>query len=163
MAETTILQNWVFTQFILPFLLMFTVIFAVLEKTKLFGDEKKQVDAIVSFVIALIFVSVVYPKLVVTNLILFLTVAIIVLFVVLLLWGFVSGETPKVSTGWVKWTVGVVIVVAVAIAFIWAAGIQTQAYELVFKNAWGNEVFINALFIIAIAVVVAVVVKSGKD
>ena len=85
MVEKTILQHEIFTRFALPFLLMFFVVFAVLEKTKLFGEDKKQLNALIAFVIGLIFVSAVYPTLVVSNLILFLTVALIVVFVALLL------------------------------------------------------------------------------
>ena len=50
----TILQGEVFTRFILPFFLVFFVIFALLEKTKLFGDGKKQINAMISFVVGLI-------------------------------------------------------------------------------------------------------------
>lgn len=41
MAAGTILQSDFVTQLILPFLLVFTLVFAILEKTKLLGDEKK--------------------------------------------------------------------------------------------------------------------------
>ena len=56
----TILQAEIFTRFILPFFLVFFVLFAILEKTKLFGEGKKQVNAMISFVAGLIFVSVLY-------------------------------------------------------------------------------------------------------
>ena len=52
---------------------MFFVVFAVLERTKLFGAEKKQLNALTSFVVALIFVTAIFPKVIVENLILFLT------------------------------------------------------------------------------------------
>ncbi len=69
------------------------IVFAVLEKTKVLGDDKKQLNALLAFVIGLIFVGAVFPKLIVANMILFLTVALVIVFVVLLLWGFVySGE-----------------------------------------------------------------------
>ena len=97
MVEETFLQHWVFTQFALPFLLVFFIVFAILQKTKVLGDDKKQLDALVAFIIALIFVGAIFPKLVVANLILFLTVAIIVVFVGLLIWGFVSGGEAKIE------------------------------------------------------------------
>ena len=67
----TIFQHFIFQEFILPFLLVFTIVFAVLEKTKLLGDGKKQLDAIVAFVVGLIFVTAVFPKAVLGNLILY--------------------------------------------------------------------------------------------
>ena len=56
MAET-LLQHPVLTNFVYPFLIVFFIVFAVLEKTKLFGEEKKQLNALTAFVIGLIFVS----------------------------------------------------------------------------------------------------------
>ena len=72
MAEVTFLQNSLLTKFVYPFLLMFFILFAVLEKTKVFGSGTKQINALISFVISFIFVSAVFPKEVTSNLMLFL-------------------------------------------------------------------------------------------
>jgi len=71
---TTFLQSTIVAKFILPFLLVFFVVFAVLEKIKLLGEDKKQLNALVAFVIGLIFVGAVFPKEVVGNLVLFLSI-----------------------------------------------------------------------------------------
>src|SRR3989338_8842384 len=114
MAQETILQHWIFSNFIFPFLLIFFIFFAILEKTKILGSDKKQLNALVAFVIGLIFVSAVFPKLVVGNLILFLTVSIVIVFVILLLWGFATGGEAKIDNNAIKWVVGFLIVVVVA-------------------------------------------------
>ena len=69
-----ILQQPILTDFLYPFLFMFFIVFAVLEKTNLFGEGKKQLNALIALIIGLIFVSAVFPKIVVGNLILFLVV-----------------------------------------------------------------------------------------
>lgn len=55
------LKDFGFYDVVLPFLLVFTIIFAILEKTKIFGTEdkkpKKNIDAMIAFVIALFFVA----------------------------------------------------------------------------------------------------------
>jgi multisubunit Na+/H+ antiporter MnhB subunit len=56
---TTILQAPLLIDFIYPFLLIFFIVFAILEKSKLFGDEKKQLNALVALVIGLIFISII--------------------------------------------------------------------------------------------------------
>jgi hypothetical protein len=163
MAET-ILQHPVLTKFAYPFLLMFFIVFAILEKTKVLG-EKKQINALVAFVIGLIFVAAAYPKMVVGNMILFLTVAIIVVFVALLLWGFVAGEegmqfssAPKP----LKWVIGISIVVAVIFAVIWATGLGFGFLGGIFGP--GTETFwTNAIFIVMIAVALAVVLANSKS
>ena len=162
----TIFQNFIFKEFVFPFLLIFTVVFAILEKTKIFGDDKKQLDAIVAFVIGLIFVSFAYPKNVVENLILFLTVAIIVAFVALLLWGFVMGEEAKIPSGAskaIKWTVGVVIAVAVLVALVWAMGLNSTAFDFLFKQSWSNVFWTNLIFVVVIVVAIALVIRKVKD
>lgn len=162
-GEETILEHWILTQFAYPFLLIFFIVFAILEKTKIFGEDKKQVNALISFVIGLIFVSVVYPKLVVTNLILFLTVALIVVFVGLLLWGFVMGGEAKIGGKGIKIVAGVVIVIAVIIALLWAMGIWDEFSDLLFQQSWSSDFWINLIFIIVIAVALALVMKAGKS
>lgn len=156
MALETILQNEVATKFIYPFVLIFVFIYAILEKTKILGDGKHQVNAIISLVIGLIFVSVAYPKLIVGNMVLFLTVALVVVFVVLIIWGFIMGGDSlkimeKASTP-LKWVIGIVIILAVIIATLWATGIDTGVFEFLFKQSWSNELWTNIAFIAAIVI-----------
>ncbi|MFH1917734.1 MAG: hypothetical protein ABIJ14_01325 [Nanoarchaeota archaeon] len=163
MAEDLITSNWVITKFILPFLLIWTVVFAILQKTKILG-ENKQVDSIIAVVVAFIFISVLQPKEIVSNMILFLTVALIVMFVGLLLWGFVSGKEMKadiLSAGWAKWVFGIVIVVGVIIALIYSAGIDNTLITLLFQQSWSSTFWTNAIFIVVVAAALALVLRSG--
>jgi len=162
-AIETILQHEILTRFAYPFLLMFFIVFAILEKTKILGgDDKRQINALVAFVIGLIFVGAIFPKMVVENLILFLTVSIITVFVGLLLWGFVSGgeakiENPKV----IKVAVGVIIL-SLIIALIWATGLGFGAFDPLFNSSWSGTFWTNFLFIIVIAAALATVLRSGN-
>ncbi len=164
-AGETIFQNWIVTEFILPFLLIWVLVFAILEKTKLFGDGKKQLDAIIAFVIGLIFVGAVFPKLVVGNLVLFLTVSIVVVFVGLLLWGFISGSELKadfLKNKGIKITAGIVITIAVILAVLWATGIQNSVWDFFFRNTWSGEFWTN-FFFVAVIIIALVVVLAGKN
>jgi hypothetical protein len=67
----------IFREAILPFILVFTLVFAILQKTKLLGDGKKQIDAIVSLVIGLILISFSYAVGILTILIPFLVISVI--------------------------------------------------------------------------------------
>lgn len=167
MAEVTFLQSPVLTKFVYPFLLIFFIVFAVLEKTKIFGDNKKQLNALIAFVIGFIFVSVVFPKEMATNLILFLTIAMVVIFVVLLLWGFVMGEkgtnvfdnAPK----GLKWAIGIFIIIAVLFAVLWAAGVDTgEFFDRLFHNSWSSTFWTNFIFIVLVVIALAVVLATGN-
>ena len=162
MAGETFLSNWVVSDFILPFLLVFAIVFAILEKTKLLG-EKHQINAIVSFVIGLIFVAAVFPKQVVGNLVLFLTVSLIVVFVGLLIWGFLSGGEIKVEGG-VKKLAAFVLIIALIIAVFWAVGLRVEFFnrvtDFLFYSSWSSEFWLNAAFVVTIAIAMALIWRS---
>jgi hypothetical protein len=168
MATETILQHWVFSQFILPFLLIFFIVFGVLEKSKLFGDGKKQLTAGIAFVVGLIFVGAIFPKLVVGNLILFLTVALVTMFVGLLLWGFVAGEEGLKwsEVGKLKVVILIVITIAVIGGLLWAVGVQgiffTNLYEFTFKSSWSKGFWTNASFVAVVIIALAFVLGGSK-
>ena len=50
------LDNWGLTEALLPFLLIFTIIFAILQKTKILGEDKKNLSVIVAIVVGLLVV-----------------------------------------------------------------------------------------------------------
>ena len=161
----TILQHWIFSQFALPFLLIFFIVFGLLEKTGLFGSDKKQLNAMIAFIIGLIFVGAIFPKIVVGNLILFFTVALVVMFIGLLLWGFVSGDEPKVDDTLKKPFVALVIIAVVA-ALLWALGVPggffRDAFDFIFLSDWSGSFWTNVVFVIVVVAAVVAVVKSGS-
>ncbi len=167
MALDTIFQHWVATDFIYPFLLVFFIAFAVLEKSKVLGEDKKQLNALVAFVLGLILVGAVFPKQVISNMILFLTVSLVIVFVVLLLWGFVSGDkiNDYSQNATLKWVFFAVVLIASIIAVLWATGFSDSFFETVrylFNEFLGikPEFWLNALFVIVVAGAVAWAIKQ---
>ena len=164
MVTETILQHWIIANFILPFLLIFLIVFGILEKTKVFGDTNKQLNAFIAFVIGLIFVGAVSPKLVVGNLILFFTVSIVVLFIALLLWGFVSGDEAKLPASTpLRVIVGILVVVAVIIALLFASGFENTAFDSLFRQPWSQAFWTNLSFIAVIIIALVLVIKSSSS
>ena len=99
---------------------------------------------------------------VVGNLILVLTIAIVLIFVGLLIWGFLVGGEAKVtlSETWLKWVVAIIIIIFVILAFFWSAGINPQVMDLLFNQSWSNTFWTNLSFIVVVAILMAVVIKS---
>ena len=165
MALETIFQNELLTQFAYPFLLIFFIVFAILEKTGVLGEGKTQVNALVAFVIGLIFISAVKPKLIVGDLILFLTVAMVVMFVGLLLWGFISGGKlgeNLLKEGALQWIAGIVVTLSVIIAIFWATGTGGSVVDLLFKQSWSDGFWTNFFFMVVLAGALAVVWKTSS-
>jgi len=163
MAVETIFQLPLVREFILPFLLIFVLLYAILEKTKILGDDSHQLNALISFVIGLIFIGFVYPKMVVENLILFLTVSLVIAFVVLLLWGFIVGEGIKLSSeGKIKWVIGVLVVIAVIIALLVITGTAGGVINALFNQSWSATLWTNIAFLVVVAGALALVLNSSK-
>ncbi|MFH0701377.1 MAG: hypothetical protein V2A62_02990 [Candidatus Woesearchaeota archaeon] len=50
------LQTWGVMDFLLPFLLVFTIVYAVLQKTKIVGEGRKNFNVIIALIMGLLFV-----------------------------------------------------------------------------------------------------------
>ena len=66
---------------ILPFLLVFVIIFAILQKSKILGAGKAQIDALVSLVIAIVLIVFPTPRDIIVNLVPWLAVGVVVILV----------------------------------------------------------------------------------
>ena len=51
-----VLDNWGLTDVMLPFLLIFVIIYAILQKTRILGEERKNLNTIVALVVGLLVV-----------------------------------------------------------------------------------------------------------
>lgn len=164
MGVDTILQSEFAVKFIYPFLLIFFIVFAVLEKTKTFGEGKTTINAFIAAVIGFIFIAAVGPKMIVSNMILFFAVALVILFVILMLWGFVSADNKEgfKIEGWMKWLLWIAVLVGVIAAVFWATGVGGNVIDTLFRQSWSGSFWSNALFVILIAAAIAVAIKSGK-
>ena len=152
-----------FTKGILPFLLVFVLIFAILQKSKIFGEGKSQIDALISLAIALILIGVPTPREIILNIIPWLAVALVVLFVVLVIYG-LGGEVEKDKglklPNWFNQTVlGLAILFVVILVLV-----VTNGWEIIKSWFDDSSVFGNVFLILVIAVVLWVALKgTGKS
>ena len=110
----------------------------------------------------MIFVGAVSPKLVVENMILFLSVAIVIVFVVLILWGFIAADKKEGFSipDWMKWTLWIVLGIAIIVGIFKAFGFPIG--EFLFKQSWSETFFTNLIFIVLVAAALALVIKSSS-
>jgi len=162
MVDTgTILTSPFFTEAILPFLLVFTLVFAILERTKILGENRRQIDAIIAFVVGLIFISFIQAVDIAVNLIGLMALIAVIILVFMVLFGFVySGEEFKMPKG-LKIAFGILIGLALVIALLVMSGYWDLIFKL-FKGPEGNTLATNIVFVI-IAVVAILVVVGRKE
>ena len=154
------LQSELFTLVILPFLLVFTLVFAILQKSKLLGEGKQQIDAIISFVIAAVVISFANAVNIITQLSVFMALALFILFVFMIIYSFAYGDTkgdPLAAQKWLKPAIGIVAIIAVVIAVLIISGYWDDVYNFFTQGELGS----NVIFIILIIAAIVAVVKGG--
>ena len=154
---TDILNQWatmgVFA-YVIPFLLIFAVVFAILDKTNLLGDNKA-VKAIIALSIGLLslqfdfvstFFAEIFPKFGVG-------LAVFLVFVILI--GFFY-QNEEGSLKWIGYLTGIAVV-------IWAL-VNWNFWRDNWSIGWWLEEYFWPLAILAgVIVVIVVVARSGKD
>jgi hypothetical protein len=152
----------IFIEYILPLLLVFTLVFAVLEKTQILGEEKRQVNAIIGFIIGVILIAFPYAKNIVVMLMPFLAVSATILFVFMLLYGFIVGKRggDVLGKGW-KISFGAILAIALVTFLLIVMDAWDYVYNLIFYEGRGY-VWVNALLIIIIAGAIIAVLKGDS-
>jgi hypothetical protein len=145
---------------VLPFILMFVLVFAVLQKSKILGDGKHQIDALVSLTLALMLVAVPGPQRdIIIHLMPWLAVALAVLLVFFILYGFVAGDLSNLSNGW-------------KIGFGLLAGVFTISLVVYLTNldriiaSWASgsgDWLVNGIILILVVGGIVWVVREGKE
>ena len=102
--------------------------------------------------------------------ILFLTIALVVMFVGLLLWGFIAGDEglkyDKIPKQ-LKSVILIAILVALFFGTLWAVGIEGDTFignigDFLFGQEWSSAFWTNAAFIVVIVIALALVLKGTK-
>lgn len=151
-----------FSQFILPFLLVFVIIFAILQKTKILGDGKAQMDSLVALAIALLLIATPVPRNFIVDFTPWVAVGIIVILVFLLLYGFIAEDSWKTQL-WIKIVFGVLSGIFVVGLVIYISGVwKLNTAQSLFSMDDSGSLWANILLILIIGGALAVAVSSGK-
>ncbi|MCK5281928.1 MAG: hypothetical protein KAK00_00830 [Nanoarchaeota archaeon] len=163
------LDHWGITDVMLPFLLVFTIIFAVLEKTKILGMEKKNFNVVIALVLGL---SVVIPHVTDTyplsydpveliNEVLpsvsILVVAIIMLLIVIGVFAHDKVFLGLSMPGWV----GFFSVTAILLIFGSAAGWWDNGFSSTLENFFGEDAVAIVIMILVFGIIIAFI--TGED
>jgi len=154
----TILSYPFFTELVLPFLLVFALIFAILDKTKILGEEKRQINAIIAFVIGLFLIAFPFPRSIIVNLMPLLAVMAVIMLVFLMLYSFAGGKTEE---KWVRITFGILIGLALIIALLVLTGFWDNVLNAL-EGGSGSSIAANIFFIAVIIAAIAIVLATGK-
>src|SRR3989344_8350200 len=130
------LRNFGLFDVILPFLLVFTITFAILEKTKILGHDKeknpkKNLDAMVAFTIAFFVVAASNIVQAIQVSLPAISMVLLIVVVFMLLLGSIAGESGDKGFHlwekdgpyrWAGWLVVIFVVIAILAIFLYAFG-----------------------------------------
>ncbi len=157
---------------VLPFLLVFTVVFAVLEKSKIFGltksmdgetdQPKKNLNAIVAFVVAFFVVASVRLVEILTEVSANIVLMMIFSFFFLVLVGMLTQDKDGISLekGW-KTFFYVIILIVMVLIFLGALGWLKPAWDWM-QNFYNSEI-VAGVVLLGIVVGFIFAVTTGKS
>lgn len=159
------LDSWGLTDVLLPFLLIFTLVFAVLEKSKLLGEEKRNLNTAIALVFALIIiiphvtgdlpagfdpVEIINAALPAVGL---FVVAIIALMIMIGVFGHERIFLGVTAPGWVMF----VSVIALILIFGSAAGWWVSGFDNWLSTTFGSDAMAIVIMVVVFGVVIAFV------
>ncbi|MBS1267255.1 MAG: hypothetical protein MAG795_01227 [Candidatus Woesearchaeota archaeon] len=157
---------------VLPFLLIFTIVFAILDKTRVFGSDKiggetypkKSINAIVAFTIALFVVASAHLVQVITTVSSHVIILLMASVFFLTLIGSFMKETEEGVFLPEAWQAPFMIVMLLGIVFIFlnALGWLNSIY-LWLKDHWSSDIVSAAFLLLIIAGVMALVMGGKKN
>ncbi len=161
------LQEFGFFDVVLPFLLVFTIVFAVLEKTKIFGTQgddklpKKNLNSMVAFVISFFVIA---TKQIVTAIQVSMPQVVLVLIVLLsimmLVGSLYSGEEEFAFKGKIVAFFGTIAAIGVTLIFMNAFGWLKPLIDYLTKY-WNDTLVVSLIFLIIIIGTIFYIVGMG--
>jgi len=146
-----------FYQIILPFILVFAVIFAILERSEILGEGKKYVNILVAACISFIFIGVPSMVNLTLKIIPIVSVVIVVLLCLLLIFGFTGIEIRNNKS--LKIALGIVLGVAMLIIILWSVGAFKFISKWSHSSGFASYIAFTAIFV---GVIIAVAASGGK-
>ena len=159
----TILSHPIVVETILPFFLFFTIVFAVLQKSKILGDGKKQIDAIVGLVVGLLVIAFGKATGIILLLVPFLAVSLVIILVLLIMVGSVwkMEDTDKHYKA-LKQIILWLSFAAVAVAVVYITGFWQTLTDWFFTGG-DSTLFINIIFGAIIIGAIILVLSTSKS
>ena len=165
------LESLGLTDVLLPFLLIFTIFFAILQKSRIFGDEKKNMNLVLSLVISLIVVIPhvlgTYPSqswdpvYIMNRALPAVSIVVIAIIMMLILLGLFGGEATFLGAS-MPGFISFVSVVLIILIFGGSAGWWPGFYDLLVR-AFGTDTLSFITIILVFGIIIAFITSEPKD
>lgn len=163
------LERWGIMDVLLPFLLIFIIIFAVLEKTKILGDAKKNLNSGLALVISLIVViphstgnyPAGYDPVEIINAALpSVSIVVVAIIMLLIMIGLFAHDQVYLGLSMPGWIAFVSIIVLIII-FGSAAGWYASGFNSWLESVFGSDALAVVIMLLVFGIIIAFI--TGED
>jgi hypothetical protein len=155
-AGIEMLRSMGFFDILLPFLLVFAIVYGVLERTKLFGEKRHDINAVIALVVGLMVAVTTFVVNVLTGFLPLVGLLAVIIVMFLMLVSMFFGETSEIwANKWFRWIALIVVVVIFAIILIDLLGFTDFFMQ---ASTAAGVAGINIAEWIALIVIVAIIV-----
>ncbi|MBS3101137.1 hypothetical protein J4204_03310 [Candidatus Woesearchaeota archaeon] len=166
-----VLERWGLTDVLLPFLLIFTIIFATLQKTKILGEDKKNLNVVIAVVVGLLvvvphvtgrFPNNADPVVIINDALPQLSIVLVAVIFLLILIGIFGQDYVFLGVtmpGWVTLISFVIIVLIFGGSAGWWQGDFGQTLE----NFFGTEGVAVFIMIVTFGIIIAWITSESKE
>jgi hypothetical protein len=164
------LETWGLTDVMLPFLLVFTIVFAVLEKIKILGEEKRNLNVVVSLVLALAtiipHVTNTYPLdydpvVILNNALPSVSILVVAIMMLMILIGVFAHDKVFLGLTMPGW-IGFFSIMAILYIFGSAAGWWDSGFQNALENFFGHDAIAIVIMILVFGIIIAFITGEGK-
>lgn len=165
------LDRWGVTEVLLPFFLIFIIIFAILQKTKILGEAKKNLNVGVAVVVGLLVVipHVTHkfppnsdPVNIINASLPTVSIFIVAIVFLLLLLGVFGQDFVMLGVAMPGW-IALFSILVILLIFGGAAGWWADGFNQWLENVFGTEGVAIAVMILIFGVVIAWITKEAKE
>ena len=165
------LDRWGLTDVLLPFLLIFVIFFAVLQKTKILGEGKKNLNVVVALVVGLLvvvphvtnrFPPDADPVIIINESLPQVSLVLVAIVFLLILIGVFGQDMVMLGVtmpGWITFiSLGIIIWI-----FGGAAGWWSSGFDQFLEEKFGAEAVAVIIMLLVFGVIIAWITSESKD
>lgn len=164
------LDRWGVTEIMLPFLLIFVIIFAILQKIKILGEGKKNLNIVVAIVVGLLtviphvtnqFPPESDPVVIINNSLPTVSIVLVAIVFLLILIGVFGQDVVMLgmtAPGWIT----LISLIIIIIIFGGSAGWWDNRLEVALESFFGEEGIAIAVMLLVFGIIIAWITSEPK-
>lgn len=165
------LESWGLTDVMLPFLLIFVIVYAILQKTKILGESRKNLNVIISVVMALLvviphvtgrFPADSDPVVIINDALPQVSIVLVAVVFLLILIGVFGQESVFLGVTMPGWITLISLIIIVLI-FGGSAGWWDSGFGTTLENFFGTEGVAIFIMLVVFGLIIAWITSDSKE